>query len=64
MRLQEETGKATQTMALVEGIGVTKYSQNKEAAEVFVKWYTSKAMQANLYDANNTIPTRTTVLKD
>ena len=58
------TEKAMQTMALAEGIGVSKYSENKEAAETFVKWYTSKAMQAKLYDANDTIPTRTTVLED
>lgn len=58
------TGKATQTMALVEGIGVNKYSQNKKAAETFVKWYTAKATQEKLYASNNTIPTRTSVLKD
>ncbi|WP_123054992.1 sugar ABC transporter substrate-binding protein [Clostridium sp. JN-1] len=58
------TGKAAQTMALVEGIGVNKYSQNKEAAEIFVKWYTSKTSQAKLYDTNSSIPTRTSVLKD
>lgn len=59
-----KTGKAEQTMALVEGIGVTKYSENKEAAETFVKWYTSKDIQAKLYDSNNTIPTRTSVLEE
>lgn len=58
------TGKAEQTMALVEGIGVTKYSDNKEAAETFVKWYTSKESQAKLYEDNNTIPTRTSVLEE
>lgn len=58
------TGKATQTMALVEGVGVTKYSEHKEAAEVFVKWYTSKDTQTKLYTAKNAIPTRVTVLKE
>lgn len=58
------TGKAEQTMALVEGIGVTKYSENKEAAETFVKWYTSKESQAKLFEDNNTIPTRTSVLEE
>ena len=56
-------GKATQTMALVEGIGVTKYSENKEAAETFVKWYTSKESQEKFYEVNNTIPTRTSILE-
>ncbi len=57
-------GKAEQTMALAEGIGVTKYSENKKAAETFVKWYTSKESQAKLFEDNNTIPTRTSVLED
>lgn len=56
-------GKAAQTMALPEGIGVTKYSKNKEAAEKFVKWYTSAKMQEKLFEKNNSIPTRTTVLE-
>lgn len=59
-----KSGKAEQTMALVEGIGVTKYSENKEAAETFVKWYTSKETQAKLYEVNNTIPTRTSILEE
>ena len=58
------SGKATKTMALVEGIGVTKYSENKEAAETFVKWYTSKESQAQLFEDNNTIPTRSSVLEE
>lgn len=55
-------GKATQTMALNEGIGVSAYSENKEAAVKFVEWYTSAATQEKLYAANNTIPTRTSTL--
>lgn len=58
------TAKAAQTMALVEGIGITKYSENKEAAETFVKWYTSKKMQKDLYAAQSAIPTRVSVLKE
>lgn len=59
-----DKGKTEQTMAFVEGIGVTKYSKNKEAAEKFVKWYTSKESQAKLFEDNNTIPTRTSVLEE
>lgn len=58
------TGKIEKTMALVEGIGVTKYSENKEDAETFVKWYTSKKMQSELFESNNAIPTRTSVLEE
>ncbi|MGO4988615.1 MAG: sugar ABC transporter substrate-binding protein [Gallicola sp.] len=54
--------KAKQTMALNEGIGVSAYSENKEAAQKFVEWYTSEATQEKLYAANNTIPTRTSTL--
>ena len=57
-------GKATQTMALVEGLGINKYSENKEAAETFVKWYTSKETQVKLNELNNTMPTRTSVLEE
>lgn len=57
-------GKAKQTMALVEGLGVNKYSENKEAAETFVKWYTSKDTQVKLNKLNNNMPTRTSVLEE
>ena len=59
-----KSGKAEKTMALAEAIGVTKYSENKESAETFVKWYTSEESQAKLYEENNAIPTRTSVLEE
>ena len=61
--LPGKTGPSDKTMALPEGIGVTKYSKNKEAAEKFVKWYTSAKMQEKLFEKNNSIPTRTSVLE-
>lgn len=61
--LPGKSDKSDKTMALPEGIGVTKYSKNKEAAEEFVKWYTSAKMQEQLFEKNNSIPTRTTVLE-
>lgn len=57
-------GKAKQTMALPEAIGVTKFSKNKEAAETFVKWYTSAETQKKLNETNSTIPTRNSVLEE
>ncbi len=57
-------GKAQHTMPLPEAIGVTKFSKNKEAAETFVKWYTSKEIQKELFKRNSTIPTHNTVLKE
>lgn len=57
-------GKAQQTMALPEGIGVTKFSENKEAAKKFVEWYTSPEMQKKLNETNSAIPTRNSVLEE
>lgn len=57
-------GKATQTMALPEAIGVTKASENKEAAKKFVEWYTSADMQKQLNETNSAIPTRNSVLEE
>lgn len=56
--------KATQTMALPEAIGVTKASENKEAAKKFVEWYTSADMQKQLNETNSAIPTRNSVLEE
>ncbi|WP_297488547.1 extracellular solute-binding protein [uncultured Cetobacterium sp.] len=59
-----EKTTAKQTMALTEALGVSSFSKNKEAAQKFVKWYTSKKIQKELYNNLNTIPTRTSVLND
>mgnify|MGYP001078491673 CR=1 FL=1 len=56
-------GKSKVTMALPEGLGVTKFSENKEAAKKFVEWYTSADMQKELNASNSAIPTRNSVLK-
>ncbi len=56
--------KATQTMALPEAIGVTKASENKDAAKKFVEWYTSADMQKQLNESNSAIPTRNSVLEE
>lgn len=55
-------GKATQTMALTEAVGVSSLSENKEAAKEFVKWYTSKETQRAFFKEISAIPTRTSVL--
>ncbi|MDO5708463.1 MAG: sugar ABC transporter substrate-binding protein [Andreesenia angusta] len=54
---------AKQTFALPEGVGVSKYSENKDEAMEFVKWYNSEKIQESLYDELNVIPTRTSVLE-
>lgn len=57
-------GKATKTMALTEAVGVSSLSENKEAAEKFVKWYTSKETQRKFFKEISAIPTRTSVLSE
>lgn len=59
-----KNGKATQTMALTEAVGVSSLSENKEAAKEFVKWYTSKETQKAFFKEISAIPTRTSVLNE
>jgi len=56
--------KAKQTMSLTEGVGILKASENKEAAQKFVDWYTSAATQKQLYTDVDILPTRTSVLTE
>ena len=56
--------KSEVTMPLPEAVGVTKFSKNKEDAMTFVKWYTSKETQKELFDRNSTIPTHNDVLEE
>ncbi len=57
-------GTAKKTMALPEALGVTSASENKEAAQKFVEWYTSADMQKELNETNSAIPTRNSVLEE
>lgn len=54
----------TATFALPEGVGVSKYSENKEAATKFVNWYTSPETQIAMYGEKGNIPTRTEALQE
>ena len=56
--------KSELTMPLPEAVGVTKFSENKEDAMTFVKWYTSPEIQFELFDRNSTIPTHNDVLEE
>lgn len=57
----DDTSKLT--FALPEGVGVTKFSKNKEGAKAFVKWFNSPETQVKLNEVQNTMPTRTDVLE-
>ncbi|MCC8141677.1 MAG: extracellular solute-binding protein [Lachnospiraceae bacterium] len=50
--------------ALPEGIGISKYSENKDAALQFVQWYTSADTQTALYKELGNIPTQTEALEN
>ena len=53
----------TATFALPEGIGISKFSENKEAAFKFIEWYTSTETQLKLNADLGLIPTRTEALE-
>lgn len=58
------TEPSKQTFALPEGVGVTKFSKNKEGAKAFVQWFNSAQTQKQLNEVQNTMPTRTPVLEE
>lgn len=62
--LPGKDGTSEQTMPLPEAVGVVKYSEHKDAATEFVKWYTSADVQKRLYTVNGSIPTRNAVLSE
>ena len=57
-------GTSPQTMALPEAVGITSFSENKEAAQEFVKWYSSADVQKRMYAVNSSVPTRNSVLAE
>ena len=57
-------GTSEQTMALPEAVGITSFSENKEAAKEFVKWFSSADIQKRMYKVNSSIPTRNKVLAE
>lgn len=58
-----KNGVAKQTLACPEGIGVTKFSKHKDAAEKYVKWMMSKKVQDQLNKDQSITPTRNSVLE-
>lgn len=51
------------SFALPEGVGVSKFSKNIDAAMKFVKWYTSPEIQISLYKENGNIPCHSSALE-
>jgi multiple sugar transport system substrate-binding protein len=62
--IPSKNGVAPYTVAFPEALGISAFSEHKEAAKKFVKWYTSKETQIKLNKAINNPPTRMSALQE
>lgn len=62
MNLPGEAGPSDKTVAFVEAVGISPYSENPAGARAFVDWYTSEATQKQLFDVVEILPTRNSAL--
>lgn len=58
-----ETDIATHTNPFPEAVAINKFSEHKEAAEAYIKWFTSPEVQQKVYDVTGTIPTHTSAIE-
>ena len=56
-------GPATKTVAFTEAMGISAYSENKEAAKKFIEWVSRPEVQFKLSKTINLTPTRTSVIQ-
>ena len=56
-------GASTKTVAFTEAMGISTYSENKEAAKKFIEWISRPEVQFKLSKAINLTPTRTSVIQ-
>ncbi|MCR8969380.1 sugar ABC transporter substrate-binding protein [Facklamia sp. 7083-14-GEN3] len=54
---------AERTVPFQEAVGISPNTENMEAAQTFVKWYTSEETQLELFDAVGALPTRLSILQ-
>ncbi len=54
---------ADRTIAFTEAIGISSFSENKEAAKKFLEWMNRPEIQLRLNKEINNIPTRTSVIE-
>ena len=59
-----KTAPATKSITFTEAVGVSSYSENKDSARKFVKWFSEPKTQLELNKAINNTPTRTSVLEE
>ena len=56
-------GPAKNTISFTEAVGVSSFSENKEAAKKFVEWFSRPETQLALNKAIDNTPTRTSVIE-
>lgn len=61
--MPSKDGLSKKAIAFTEAVGVSPYSENKDAAMEFMKWFYKPETQIKLNKAINNIPTRTSVLE-
>lgn len=57
-------GVATSSISFTEAIGISAFSENKQAAQTFVEWYMKPETQKKLNHEISIMPTRTSVLEE
>ena len=63
IRVMGKDAPAKETITFTEAVGVSTYSENKEAAKKFVEWFSRPETQLKLNKAINNMPTRTSVIE-
>lgn len=61
--LPGKDGKAGSTLAFTEALGVSSFSENKEAAHKFIEYMSSPEAQEKFYEGQGVIPTRYSVIE-
>lgn len=63
MLIPGTAGLRTATCGMPEGIGISKYSENKELAQIFIDWYVGEEVQNDLFHKHGTVPTNIDTFK-
>lgn len=58
-----QDGTAKQTNPFPEAVAINKFSKHKEAAEEYIRWFTSPEIQERFFDVTGTIPTHTSAIE-
>lgn len=61
--MPSKEGPAENTISFTEAVGVSAFSENKEAAKKFVEWFSRPETQLALNKAIDNTPTRTSVIE-